>query len=170
MTFRFLCEQFQSLSAAGKMAVIAGYILVILLIMLWAMFPIRKRKAKTLPTNMAYLVPQPTQEAKNYRHNSEESQNLYKPEKSDVIGSGVYSKLPNNFGNRHIHYHTNNKRQDSKNNSLQRIVALTRAAIPSFSQSHIDNILNRLTRRVNQSRKAPPSKKPLIPRQTSSID
>jgi len=117
--FWFLSEQFQSLSAAGKIAVIAGYILVILLIMLWAIFPIRKRKAKTLPTNMAYPVPQPTQEAKNYRHNSEESQNLYKPEKSDVIRSGVYSKLPNNFGNRHIHYHTNNKRQDSKNNSLQ---------------------------------------------------
>jgi hypothetical protein len=50
MTIWFLSPEFQSLTFTGKIAAIAGFILVILLIILWEIVRAERRKAKRLPT------------------------------------------------------------------------------------------------------------------------
>ena len=142
----YLFEHFRALPAAGKMAVIGGYILVFLLALLWARFLFRKQDAKTLSTD-AQLPRHPTKDTHDCADNPEESGNFEKPKQDGIIRLGLFGKFPNNGSNWYLHYQTEDKRQDDKQHSLKPVIIRCSA--------HMHTILNKLQRRVNQSGKEP---------------
>jgi hypothetical protein len=157
MTIWFLSDEFLNLTVGGKVAVVASYILAMLLIMLWATFPTRKRDVKTLPMNTTYSTEQPIEKPKNCTSNCYENENLQKPEEGGIIGSGLLSKLPNGIKKWCVYYSANEDRQNPKQHFLWSIInSIGRARTTCiFSRWHIKYIVNKLQRRVNQSGKEP---------------
>jgi hypothetical protein len=141
----YLFEHFRTLPFTGKVAVISGYILVLLVSILWARFLARKQNTRASSTETE-LAKRPTENAHDCANNSQESGNLEKPKEDGIIRLGFVGKLPNNRGNWYLHYQTENKRQDNEQRSLKPV---TRCP------AHIHTILDKLRRRVNQSGKEP---------------
>jgi hypothetical protein len=136
----FLVQYFQSLSVMGKVAVIAGYILMALLLILWEKSRTRRHAATGLPTVIPTFNIEETQKFIHTIPTSASKDNQYKPHKrprhlletfrSNLSKSIVYCK----------------SRTDSKNPAYH-----LQQDIPK----HIRTIVNRLTRIVNQSGKEP---------------
>jgi len=138
--FWFLLKQFQSLSIGGKMAVVCGHILVLLIVAQLASFLERRRNTRA-SSMQAEFIGHPTIKCNQRGNNAQENENLEKPKEGDIIGSGLLSNQSDNRSDWYFHYQADGERQNHK------------WWIPK--PRHIGTIVNRLRRRVNESGKEP---------------
>jgi hypothetical protein len=132
----FLFEQFRSLSVGGKIAVVCGHILVLLLAMLWATFLARRRSVRTSSAHTEFIG-HPTENPNERADNPQENENLEKPKQGHIIGSDLLSNPSDNRGDWYLHYQTGDETPKDK----QRIP----------KSCHIATIVNKLRRRVTHS-------------------
>jgi hypothetical protein len=130
----FLFKQFGSLSLGGKIAVVGGHIIVLLLMMLWATFLGRKQgdRASSVHTDS---VRHPIENPNECTDNPQENKNLEKPKQGDIIGSSLLSNPSDNRSNWYLNYQTGDKTPNNK----QRIP----------KSCHLQTIINKLRRAVN---------------------
>lgn len=148
MTIWFLSEQFRSLSIAGKIAAIAGFVLVVLLITLLDMYFAKRHDASTLPTE---------QLAENRPDGDSSHANcddMPQHRKGGIVWHYLLGKVLNNWGNNRIHYYSKHDGTTHNQSPLDGSAKPTRV-IFRFSISHIRTIVNWLKGRVNQSGKEP---------------
>jgi hypothetical protein len=136
----FLFEQFRSLSVGGRIAVICGHILALFLAILWAKFLARRRSARASSMHTEFIghpTANPNERADSYQ----EDENLEKPKQGDIIGSDLLSNPSDKRSKWYLHYQAGD--ESPKNHQW----------IPK--SCHIQTIINKLRRRVNQSGKEP---------------
>jgi len=136
----FLLQYFQSLSVMGKVAVIAGYILMALLIILWEKSRTHRHATTRLPTVIPNSVVEQTEKLVHTVTTSPSKQNQYNPRKgarylletfrSSLSKCVVYCK----------------SRNDGENHPK---------CCQQYIPKHIHAIVDCLRRRVNQSGKEP---------------
>jgi len=136
----FLFQYFQSLSVWGKVAVIAGYALMALLIILWEQSRVRRHAATRLPTVIPNSVIEQTEKFVHTSPTSTRKENQYKPHKRMWH---LLETLRINFSKPIIYCESRTNGNDIAHHLQQRI------------STHISIIVNRLRRRVNESGKEP---------------
>ena len=152
MTIWFLTDEFRSLTATGKIAVVAGFILMILLVTLWARWLTRKHDAMKLPVSVQPSANKLVEKCKDATSESTNSNDLQKQRKNRVIWHCLLSTFRNDLRKWRFQYHA----EDDGYNQKDPVQTQTRTRF-SFPQSrHIRTIVNKLRRRVNQSGKEPP--------------
>ena len=97
MTFWFLSEQFQSLSIAGKIAAIAGFILVILLMILWEISTEKRHDAKRLPTVTHYSADELIEKSINTGSSRTTYDDMPKHRKGSVVWHRLLGKCLSNL-------------------------------------------------------------------------
>lgn len=136
----FLFQLFLELSAWGKVAMIAGYILMALLLILWETSRARRRAATTLPMLTPNSLIDPTEKLVHTVATSASNQNQYNPRKGARY---LLELLRSDFSKSIVYCQSHNARQKYLK-SLQQ-----------YLPKHIRTIVNWLARRVNQSGKEP---------------
>jgi len=128
----FLFEQFRSLSIGGKIAMVSGHVLVILLIVLWETSRAQRHNAKRLSATTI----EPTEKLIHTIGTSPQKGNLCNAHKGLTY---LLETFRNSLSKYHLYYQS-----DKDGNS------------PTYPvQRHMRAIVNKLRRRVNQSGKEP---------------
>ena len=129
-----LFEEFLSLSIGGKIATVASYVLVVLLLILWEEFRTQRRATKKPSTTPLNSLSEPTKKfvhAINTSYEREESHNH--------PSRGILNTFRNNW----IQCYLYGKSSNSSNTPFYPF------------RWHISTIVNKLRRRVNESGKEP---------------
>ena len=135
-----LIQYFQSLPVTGKVALIAGYILMVLLIILWEMSRTHKRATTRLPTVMPAPTIEETEKLVHTVTTSPTNQNKYNTHKR---GGYLLEALISNLKKCVVYCET---RADGNNPAHH---------LQQYIVKHILIIVNKLLRRVNESGKEP---------------
>jgi hypothetical protein len=135
-----LCQYFLELSAWGKLAMISGYILMALLLILWETSKTHRRFAMKSPMVTPNSLIDPTEKLVHTVAAAASNQNQYNPRK----GARYLLKLfRSNFSKPIVYCQSHNARQKHLK------------PLQQYLPQHIRTILNWLARRVNQSGKEP---------------
>lgn len=134
--FWFLLEQFRSLSVGGKIAVVAGHIVGLLLIILLETYRTQRHEAKRLSKPTSCSIVEPAEEPIHARTASQKKGNFGNKGKGMTY---FLEGLRNGWRKYQLHYQAENPRDS-----------------PMYpTQRHIRAIVNKLRRRVNHSGKEP---------------
>jgi hypothetical protein len=142
-----LFQYFLELSVWGKVAVIAGYILVILLIMLYETSKAQRYDSERLPTVMPNSVIEKTEKLVHTITTSTSKENQYNPHKR---AWHLLEAFRINFSKPIIYCESRTDGNNIAHHLQQHIV------------KHIGTIVNKLRRRVNESGKEPTRQSKLV--------
>jgi hypothetical protein len=135
----FLFKQFWGFSIADKIIAVAGFVLIILLIILWEVVKAERHDTKRLSTATPYLIIKSAEKHIHTTSTYSNNGNLRKHHSRGVIRCYLLETFRNSLRKHHVYYETDNN-GDSPTHTVQR---------------HISTIVNKLRRRVNQSGKEP---------------
>jgi len=150
----FLCQYFLELSVWGKVAVIAGYILMALLIILWENYKAHRHSTTRLPTVVTAPAIEATEKLVHTITTSTSKENQYDPHKRLRY---VLETFRSNHSKCIVYCESHNARQKHLKHLQQ------------YLPKHIRTIVNRLRRGVNQSGKEPICRKSCAKIQQGSI-
>jgi hypothetical protein len=136
----YLFQYFLELSVWGKVAVIAGYALLALLIILWEQSRARRHTATRLPTVIPNSVIEPTEKFVHTSPTSTRKENQYNPHK----GARYLLEMFRSSLSKCVVYCESHNTREKHLKYLQQYIP-----------KHIHTILDFLRRRVNQSGKEP---------------